>query len=209
MKEYRTVAQEGEQEFIEKRSRFIGYAAPVESEEEALRLLGERRALHREASHNVWAYVLRDGQIRRYSDDGEPQGTAGIPVLDVLLKGELVDALVVVTRYFGGTLLGAGGLVRAYSHTAKLAVDAAGIRCMTPCTVFRLQMDYSWYGKITYFLPEFRTVVLDTQFAEVVTMVLRIPTQDCPGFLKKLREVSFGSIVPEKIEENYAFVEEN
>lgn len=209
MKEYRTVAQWGEREFIEKKSRFIGFAAPVQSEEEALRLLGERRALHREASHNVWAYVLRDAQLRRYSDDGEPQGTAGIPVLDVLLKGEFLNILVVVTRYFGGTLLGAGGLVRAYSHTAKLAVDAAGARYMTPCTVFRLKMDYSWYGKITYFLPEFKTVVLDTQFAEVVTMMLRIPTRDCPRFLKKLEETSFGSIIPEKIEENYAFVEEN
>ena len=113
MQPYTTLAGYGTDEFVEKRSRFIGYAAPVTTEAEAVDFIARIRALHREASHNVYAYALREGQVRRYSDDGEPQGTAGVPVLDVLQKQEIVDAVVVVTRYFGGTLLGAGGLVRA------------------------------------------------------------------------------------------------
>ena len=114
--EYTTLADYGTDEFVEKRSRFIGYAKPVTTEEEAIAFVNEIRAQHREASHNVYAYALREGQVRRYSDDGEPQGTAGIPVLDVLQKSGIVDAVVVVTRYFGGTLLGAGGLVLSLIH---------------------------------------------------------------------------------------------
>lgn len=118
--EYTTLAGYGEDEFVEKRSRFIGYAAPVSTEAEAVAFVNSIRERHREATHNVYAYILREGQIKRYSDDGEPQGTAGIPVLDVLQKAGIVDAVVVVTRYFGGTLLGAGGLVRAYTEGAAI-----------------------------------------------------------------------------------------
>ncbi|HBN81058.1 MAG TPA: YigZ family protein, partial [Ruminococcaceae bacterium] len=119
---YLTVRREASAEFTERRSRFIGCAKPVGTEKDALSFLNTIRSKHWDASHNVYAYALRSGQLRRYSDDGEPQGTAGIPVLDVLVKSGLVDTAVVVTRYFGGVLLGAGGLVRAYSHAASLAV---------------------------------------------------------------------------------------
>ena len=113
MMEYKTIRLREEAEFIERRSRFIGHACPVKTEEEAVAFINEMKAKYWDASHNVYAYCLREGQIKRYSDDGEPQGTAGIPVLDVLQKSGVVDTAVVVTRYFGGILLGAGGLVRA------------------------------------------------------------------------------------------------
>jgi len=137
MNEYRTIKYEADDSFVERRSRFIGYAKPVTTNEEAVAFINEIKAKHWDATHNVYAYVLRDGQIRRYSDDGEPQGTAGIPVLDVLLKENLTDLVVVVTRYFGGVLLGAGGLVRAYSHGAKIAVVAAKMINMTLAALLR------------------------------------------------------------------------
>lgn len=121
---YRTITKEADAEFTERRSRFIGHAMPVSSEEDALAFVAMIKEQHGDATHNVWAYNLKNGR-QRYSDDGEPQGTAGPPVLEVLQKERLVDAAVVVTRYFGGVLLGAGGLVRAYSHGAKLALEAA------------------------------------------------------------------------------------
>ena len=122
---YFTVSQPAEDSFIEKRSEFIGYIAPVATNEQAVDFINQIRAKHRKAKHNVYAYILRQDNISRYSDDGEPQGTAGMPVLEVLKKRGLTDVCVVVTRYFGGILLGGGGLVRAYSHAASLACDAA------------------------------------------------------------------------------------
>ena len=115
MEEYKTIELEADDFFIEKKSRFIGYAKPIKTQQEALDFIAKIKSKHWDATHNVYAYVLRENNIQRYSDDGEPGGTAGVPMLDVLLKEGVVDACVVGTRYFGGTLLGAGGLVRAYS----------------------------------------------------------------------------------------------
>ena len=143
--EYRTILNEASDEFIERKSRFIGYIKPVTTQEDAVSFINEIKSKHWDATHNVYAYILRDGQIRRYSDDGEPQGTAGIPVLDVLQKEGLTDCVVVVTRYFGGILLGGGGLVRAYSHAAKLAVDAAGVIKMSMCVRAECECDYGYY----------------------------------------------------------------
>ena len=125
--DYKTPTIEAHGEFTEKRSRFIGYCKPVTSEEEATRFISQIRSKHWDARHNVYAYSLREGNIKRYSDDGEPSGTAGMPVLDVIVKNEVFDVCVVVTRYFGGILLGTGGLVRAYSQAAKLALDAGKV----------------------------------------------------------------------------------
>ena len=125
MENYKTVKNDANAEFIEKKSRFIGYCRPVKSQDEAVNFINEIRSIHRQATHNVYAYILREDNIMRYSDDGEPAGTAGVPVLEVLKKENLTDIAVVVTRYFGGVLLGAGGLVRAYGKSAKLGVDAA------------------------------------------------------------------------------------
>ena len=128
MAEYKTIKKRASDEFIEKKSRFIGYIAPVETEDEAIAFINEIRTKHRDATHNVYAYSLRAGQVKRASDDGEPQGTGGVPMLNVLNGNELVDVCCVVTRYFGGTLLGVGGLVRAYTEGAKIAVAAGGIK---------------------------------------------------------------------------------
>ena len=155
MSDYLTLRKESSDEFIEKRSRFIGYAKPVTTQDEAMDFINQIRSKHWDATHNVYAYVLRDGQIRRYSDDGEPSGTAGVPVLDVLLKENITDCVVVATRYFGGVMLGAGGLVRAYSHTSKIAVDAAGIMKMSVCSVMSVSCDYNFYGRLTSLIPEF------------------------------------------------------
>ena len=164
---YITIKAPAQDEFVEKKSRFIGYISPVRTPEEAAEFIAEIKALHREATHNVSAWRLRDGQ-KRYSDDGEPQGTAGIPVLDVIEKEGLVDVCIVATRYFGGILLGGGGLVRAYSHTAKLAVDAAQKLAMLECRELSVSLDYSLYGRLSYILPEYEIKVLSSDFGEKI-----------------------------------------
>ena len=134
-------------EFIEKKSRFIGSCRPVQTEEEALDFIAKLKSQYWDASHNVYAYILREGNIARFSDDGEPQGTAGIPVIDTLKKAGVVDAVVVATRYFGGILLGGGGLIRAYSHTASIALAAAHKITMRECLLLSLSCDYSSTGR--------------------------------------------------------------
>ncbi|MEG1179529.1 MAG: YigZ family protein, partial [Oscillospiraceae bacterium] len=154
MSNYRTIKYASSDEYIIKRSRFIGYATPVATQEQAIEFINSIKSKHWDATHNVYAYVLKDGQTRRYSDDGEPQGTAGMPVLDVLLKEELFDCAVVVTRYFGGIMLGAGGLVRAYSHSAKIAVDAIAIIEISLCVNSRLKCGYTYYGRVSSLISE-------------------------------------------------------
>ena len=201
--EYRTVGKAANDEYVEKKSRFIGYIKPVTTQDEAVAFINEIKSKHWDATHNVYAYVLRDGQIRRYSDDGEPQGTAGIPVLDVLLKEELTDCVVVATRYFGGTLLGPGGLVRAYSHTAKIAVDAGGIITMKLCKVLRVCCDYNFYGRLNSLIPECGGVIDDTDFADTVTVTFKMSVGDVDSFEKKLIDLSLGKFHSEEIGEEF------
>lgn len=207
MNDYRTVFSDGEASFIERKSHFIGYARPVRTVEEATGFINEIRAANREATHNVYAYVLREGQLRRYSDDGEPQGTAGVPVLDVLLKEELCDVCVVVTRYFGGILLGAGGLVRAYSHSAKIAVDAAKIIKMSLCSQAVIRCDYNFYGKLSSLIPETGGVIEETEFTDSVALTFCIPKEKLDIFNSKLTDLSFGRYSAEVIGEKYAISE--
>ena len=174
---YLTIAAEAQDEFTEKRSRFIGAIRPVTTEEEAQAFIRERSKTFWDAKHNVHAYVLEGGNLCRFSDDGEPQGTAGIPVLDVLRKEGLTDCAVVVTRYFGGILLGGGGLVRAYSHAAKLAVDAAGVVEMRLCLTGEIACDYAQYGFIPGLLAEEGAAVTDTLFEEGVTVKFSLPVE--------------------------------
>ena len=171
---YYTVSEAAEASFIEKRSEFIGYIAPVKTDEEAVNFINTIKAKHRKAKHNVYAYILRKDNISRYSDDGEPQGTAGVPVLDVLQKRGLTDVCVVVTRYFGGILLGGGGLVRAYSHAASLACDAVHTMDMCLCHRLKICTDYGMYGKLTYILPNFETITVNSDFADSVTLELLV-----------------------------------
>lgn len=203
MTEYKTIKEASSDEFIVKKSRFIGYVKPVKTQEEALEFIGEIKAKHWDATHNVYAYCLRDGGVRRFSDDGEPQGTAGIPSLDVLLKEEVVDCCVVVTRYFGGIMLGAGGLVRAYSHGAKIALDAGGIITMSLCKIVRVKTDYNFYGRLVPLICEEGGIVEDTQFTDNVEVTFRIPQDKVPFFESRLVDISCGKFHSEVIDEKF------
>ncbi len=202
-KEYRTVKEFNSDEYIVKRSKFIGYAKPVVSVEEANNFIAEIKAKHWDATHNVYAYILREGGIKRYSDDGEPQGTAGVPCLDVLEKENLVDVCVVVTRYFGGILLGGGGLVRAYSHSAKIGVDSAKIITMAHCLDLAVECDYTFYGKLNDFLSREETVILDTEFTDNVKVIFRIKSENQDNINAKLIDLSNGKVFSTVISENF------
>lgn len=204
MNEYKTIEKECFDEFVVKKSRFIGYVKPVKTADEAVSFINEIKAKHWDATHNVYAYVLRDGQTRRYSDDGEPQGTAGIPVLDVLLKEGLTDCAVVATRYFGGIMLGAGGLVRAYSHTAKIAVDAGGIITMALCKIATVKSDYTFYGRLPSIICRFGGVVEDTEFKDDVTVTFKIPENKFDMVNAEIFERSNGRYKAQIIDEKYS-----
>lgn len=193
MAQYTTVAAPGEDAFVEKRSRFIGYCRPVQTEEEALAFIQEIRSKHWDASHNVYAYILREGGIMRYSDDGEPQGTAGVPVLDVLRKPGITDAVIVVTRYFGGILLGGGGLVRAYSHGASIAVKAAGVQVMKECLLLSVRCAYTFYGRLASLVPEHGGIIDDTVYDDAVTISFHMAPEALPAFEKALADATNGS----------------
>lgn len=195
MQEYKTVEKEASNFFIEKKSKFIGYAKPVKTQEEAVEFISKIKSKHWDATHNVYAYVLRENNIQRYSDDGEPSGTAGVPVLDVMLKESLVDVCVVATRYFGGTLLGAGGLVRAYSHTSKIALDAAGIITMAQCSVMSAEVDYSFYDRLNILLSDFSAVILDTSFSDKVCVEFSVKENIVDLLNAKLIDVSNGKYI--------------
>lgn len=198
---YFTISANAKASFIEKRSEFIGYIAPVRTNDEAVAFINSIKAEHRKAKHNVYAYILREDNISRYSDDGEPQGTAGVPVLDVLKKRELTDVCVVVTRYFGGILLGGGGLVRAYSHAASLACDAAHIMNMCMCHRLKITADYGMYGKISYLLPNYDTITVNSDFGSDVTLEILVMSEKLNALKKELVEVTNGSVNIEDCEE--------
>lgn len=202
MAQYKTVLREAEDAFTEKRSRFIGYAKPVQTEEEALAFISEKKSKHWDASHNVYAYILRNG-VMRYSDDGEPQGTAGIPVLDVLRKSGVTDVVVVATRYFGGILLGGGGLVRAYSHTTSVALQAAGIVTMRECVMLALSCDYGQYGRVAALVPECGGVTDDTLFEERVTLHFHMAPELLGDFAKRLADATNGQVAIEETGKKY------
>lgn len=190
---YFTISQPASDSFTEKKSEFIGYIAPVKTSDEAVQFIDKIRAMHRKARHNVYAYILRSDNISRYSDDGEPQGTAGVPVLEVLQKRGLTDVCIVVTRYFGGILLGGGGLLRAYSHAASLACDAAHIMDMRLCHRLTITADYGMYGKISYILPDFSVITVNSDFASNVTMEILVLSDKLDALRKELTEVTNGT----------------
>lgn len=204
MNEYKTVEFENSDEFIEKKSRFIGYVKPVKTQNEAVDFINSIKSKHWDATHNVYAYVLKENNIQRYSDDGEPSGTAGVPVLDVILKNELVDVCVVVTRYFGGTLLGAGGLVRAYSHGSKIAVESGNIITMAPCKILSVSVDYNFYERLSNLLNDLGANVEKTDFSDKVEVVFSMKAQSVDFLSEKLTDMSNGSYYLTEIGEKFA-----
>lgn len=201
--QYKTVKQKAFGEFIEKRSRFIGYICPVNTIEETNAFITEVKQKHYDAKHNAFAYILREGGVKRYSDDGEPQGTAGIPILDVLIKSGVTDVCVVAVRYFGGILLGGGGLVRAYSHTAKIALDAGRIITRTLCDELKIRIDYTFFGKLSALISENGGIVDNTEFGDGVTLYFHLPGEFSGGLNKKILDLTKGKYVPQKTGENY------
>ena len=185
--------QFGEDEFYEKKSHFIGRVWPVETEEEALEKIQAMKKQHYDATHNCWAYIIKDGAVR-FSDDGEPGGTAGMPMLQVLQREGLYNIVCVVTRYFGGILLGAGGLVRAYTKGAKIAVDAAGKSMKRVWTVVYLPCPYPFYERVKLLVAEFEGIIRQTDFGAEVELELLFPEANVQAFFEKLTDMSSGTI---------------
>jgi len=208
-KDYKTVLENASDEFVEKRSRFIGYCKPVKTEQEAIDFINEKRSEHWNATHNVYAYSLREGNIKRYSDDGEPSGTAGMPVLDVIVKNEIFDVVVVVTRYFGGVLLGTGGLVRAYSHGSKIAVEAAKPVIMQNCLVCEARCAYNQYGKVSSMIIGVGAAVDDTVYESDVLVKFHIKPDLLGTLNKKLADATSGEVTVEQKDEQYFAVQIN
>ncbi len=192
--DYKTVSIAAKDEFTEKRSRFIGYCKPVKTEQEAVAFINELRSRHWDARHNVYAYSLREGNLKRYSDDGEPSGTAGMPVLEVITKNEVFDVCVVVTRYFGGVLLGTGGLVRAYSQAAKLALKAGQVVLMERCALCEAHCTYNQYGKVSSLIMELCSGLDDTVYGADVLLKFHISPQALPLLEKKLKDATAGEV---------------
>lgn len=205
MREYRTVAARAEAEIIVKKSRFIGQVCPVQSEEEAAAFVAEIKKKHYEATHNCHAWII-DPLNQRSSDDGEPSGTAGRPMLEVLRQESLEQVAVVVTRYFGGVLLGANGLVRAYSQACKAGLVAAGMGRMLPCQKLSVAVDYNLYGKLENQVRERDIIVLDTAFTEQVTVILGVPVAEVQAVQDWLVDLSNGQALVTPGEEYYSFV---
>lgn len=208
-KDYKTVLENASDEFVEKRSRFIGYCKPVKTEQEAIDFINAKRSEHWNATHNVYAYSLREGNIKRYSDDGEPSGTAGMPVLDVIVKNEIFDVVVVVTRYFGGVLLGTGGLVRAYSHGSKIAVEAAKPVIMQNCLVCEARCAYNQYGKVSSLIIGVGAAVDDTIYESDVLVKFHIKPDLLGTLNKKLADATSGEVTVEQKDEQYFAVQIN
>lgn len=202
MEEYLVPTGYGEDEFTEKRSRFIGRIWLVETEEEALSKIQEMKKQHYDATHNCWAYIIHGGAVR-FSDDGEPGGTAGMPMLQVLQREGLNNVVCVVTRYFGGILLGAGGLVRAYTKGAKIAVDAAGKSIKRVWTVLYAPCPYSFYERVKLEIEAFGGILRSTDFGAEVDMEILFPQANAQLFLDRLTDSTSGTVEGMEIGQEY------
>lgn len=194
MQSYQTIATRATASITEKRSEFIATIAPSSTEEEAISVLEEVRAAHRTAAHNVYAYTLRADARQRYSDDGEPAKTAGLPVLSVLTHAKLTDCIIVVTRYFGGTLLGTGGLVRAYTNAAQAAVSAVEILTVRLCVTLNIVLDYPQYEPANRILAEAGVRLDEPVFTDRVCLRATLPKGNEPPLLQALNELARGNL---------------
>ncbi len=203
MSDYITLAGDAEIELVIKHSRFIAVATPLTDEGEAVAFIDMVRSKHPTANHNVYAYCLREGNRTRYSDDGEPSKTAGLPVLSMLNGRKIVDAAVVVTRYFGGTLLGTGGLVRAYGDSAKAAIELAGVRERVLCDVLQIETEYGLYDIICRVVSDVGGDIKESEYSDIVTIKIILPCTDTQTLQKELMRVSNGRIEARVVEREY------
>lgn len=194
MTEYYIPTGRSQAELVEKRSRFIGQVWRVSSEEEARARIEETKKKHYDARHNCWCYRVREGGVERYSDDGEPQGTAGQPMLNVFQRENVTDAVCVVTRYFGGILLGAGGLVRAYTQSAKNALDAAGISVVRRWVEALLSCPYSWHDRVRQEVERLGGTIAGTDYGADVCFTALLPEQSAQEILASIYDLSAGQI---------------
>ncbi|MGX8706029.1 MAG: IMPACT family protein [bacterium] len=204
LKPYKTLIRDAQAEFIVNKSRFIGHGRPCETEEAALAFLNEMRTKYKDATHNCYAYIIGANMgVMRYSDDGEPGGTAGMPIIEVMKARGVTNCAVVVTRYFGGILLGAGGLVRAYSQGAAVAINASGVGVMHPTARYLMEIPYPLLNRMDYFLKDEPILVEDKTFTDVITYTLVVRCADEDGFLSRLTNMSEGTVEPLRYEELY------
>lgn len=192
---YKTVSAPGEALIVEKKSKFIATVRPVTTEEEALGFLQEMRSKYSDATHNVYAYVIDENNIFRYSDDGEPGGTAGMPTLDTIRKEGLVDVAVVVTRYFGGTLLGTGGLVHAYGAACRAGLLAAGIITRMLCDIVSVRVDYTMVGKMQYMISTDGYILEDTLYENEVIFRVCLKKDQVDKFIADTTEITCGKAI--------------
>ncbi|WP_297133623.1 YigZ family protein [Terrisporobacter sp.] len=191
MSGYKTLHKYGVDECIIEKSTFIGYAKPIKSEEEAIEFINEIKKKHKDATHNVWAYTVGENMnIQRYSDDGEPQGTAGIPTLEVIKKEDLRDVVVVVTRYFGGIKLGAGGLVRAYTKGAKIGISAGIVIEKIKYTDVKIKIEYNQLGKIQNEIMSLGFTVKDTIYGEDVEIIVYSKVEDVESLKSRIIDIT-------------------
>ena len=200
---YKTIRKRAESSFTEKKSEFIGYISPAETEEEAIAFINEIRAMHRKATHNCYAYILRNNNTSRHSDDGEPGGTAGMPIYDVLSKNGITDVVCVVTRYFGGILLGTGGLVHAYSKGASTALANSDIETMEVADSLKISCDYTMYGMIGSVLPEYEAIIRNTEYSDIVCVYADVKAELTAELISKLIDKCNGKVDIKKLSNGY------
>ena len=194
MSNYKTLHKFGVDEYIVEKSTFIGYAKPIKTEEEAIEFINEIKKKHKDATHNVWAYTIGENMnIQRYSDDGEPQGTAGIPTLEVIKKEDLRDVVVVVTRYFGGIKLGAGGLVRAYTKGAKVGIEAGIVIEKVKYSEVKIKIEYTQLGRIQNEIMNLGFKVKDTIYSEDVELIVYVRNEEAQSLMDRIIDITSGT----------------
>ena len=194
MSNYKTLHKFGVDEYIVEKSTFIGYAKPIKTEEEAIEFINEIKKKHKDATHNVWAYTIGENMnIQWYSDDGEPQGTAGIPTLEVIKKEDLRDVVVVVTRYFGGIKLGAGGLVRAYTKGAKVGIEAGIVIEKVKYSEVKIKIEYTQLGRIQNEIMNLGFKVKDTIYSEDVELIVYVRNEEAKSLMDRIIDITSGT----------------
>jgi uncharacterized YigZ family protein len=204
---YKTVKEQSQSMLIEKKSKFIANVKPVDNEEDAIAFLNEIRSKYPDATHNVYAYIIDENNIFRYSDDGEPSGTAGMPVLDAIRKPSIVDVAVVVTRYFGGTLLGTGGLVHTYGAAAKQGLETSGIVNRQLCDVVAVKVDYTLLGKMQHEIASKGYILEDTVYEDAVTFIIACPVNTTDNVIRDIVNMTNAHAQCEKIDKKYVDTE--